>query len=63
MKPYLVTTGALFAVLAIAHMARAIAEWPGHEANSWYFAECGVGVVAACLCFWAWKLFARTART
>jgi hypothetical protein len=64
MKAYLVTTGAIFAVLALAHFLRTIAEWPRLSADPWFVLEGpGIGVVAAALCFWAWRLLrARRAR-
>ena len=61
MKPYLATTGALFALLAVAHAARTIAEWPRLATEPWFILEGpGIGVVAAALALWAFRLF-RTA--
>lgn len=64
MKAYLVTTGAIFALLAFAHLLRTIAEWPRLSADPWFVLEGpGIGLVAAALCFWAWRLLrARRAR-
>lgn len=57
MKSYLITTGALFALLALAHLARTIAEWSRLGTDPWFFLEGpGIGVVAGALCFWAWRL-------
>jgi hypothetical protein len=57
MKAYLITTGALFALLALAHLLRTIAEWPRLAADPWFVLEGpGIGVAAGALCFWAWRL-------
>jgi hypothetical protein len=57
MKAYLITTGALFALLALVHLWRTIAEWPRLSTNPWFLLEGpGIGLVAAALCFWAWRL-------
>jgi hypothetical protein len=56
MKAYLITTGALFAVLATAHIARVVGEWPGVLNSLAADAEAGVGLVAAGLAVWAWRL-------
>src|SRR5207248_1450348 len=56
MKAYLIITGTLFAVLALAHLLRTIVEWPRLVADPWFIIEGpGIGVVAAALCFWAWR--------
>jgi hypothetical protein len=60
MKAYLVTTGILFAVIAVLHVWRVIAEWNGFDAEFWLVA--GVGVLAALLSIWAWRLRAATDR-
>jgi hypothetical protein len=57
MKPYLITTGTLFALLALAHLLRTIMEWSRLAADPWFIlAGPGIGVVAAALSFWAWRL-------
>jgi hypothetical protein len=56
MKPYLITTGSLFTLLAVAHVARVIAEWPSVLTSPAADAEAGVGLVAVGLAIWAWKL-------
>jgi hypothetical protein len=61
MKAYAITTGALFAVLALAHVARVVDEWPGVLNSVAADAEAGVGLVAAGLAVWAWRLV-RSAR-
>ena len=57
MKAYLITTGGLFALLAVAHLLRTIAEWPRMTTDPGFFLEGpGIGIVAAAICFWAWRL-------
>jgi hypothetical protein len=64
MKAYLITTGTLFALLALAHLVRTIAEWPSLSTDPWFVLEVpGIGVVAALLCFWAWRLLRASARS
>jgi hypothetical protein len=58
MKAYLVTTGILFALIAVLHIWRIIAEWRGFDAEFWFVA--GVGALALALSAWAWKLFAAS---
>ncbi len=62
MKLYLIITGALFGLLALAHILRTIAEWPRLTAQPSFIIEGpGIGLVAAVLCLWAWRLL-RLAR-
>jgi hypothetical protein len=64
MKAYLITTGTIFALLAVAHLVRTIAEWPRLAADPWFAIEGpGIGVVAAALCIWAWRLARASARS
>jgi hypothetical protein len=50
MKAYLVTTGALFGLIAVMHLLRSIAEWPLLATDPWYFlCTSALGVVAAAL--------------
>jgi hypothetical protein len=63
-KAYLLTTGILFGLLAVAHLLRTIAEWSRLAADPWFLLEGpGIGVVAAALCFWAWRLLWLSARS
>jgi len=56
-KPYLITTGTLFALLAVAHIARTIAESSRLTTDPWFILEGpGIGVIAAAIAFWAWRL-------
>jgi hypothetical protein len=62
MKAYLFTTGAIFALLAVAHVFRTIAEWSRVAADPWFILEGpGIGLLAAALCVWAWRLLRSAA--
>jgi hypothetical protein len=57
MRGYLATTGVIFALLALAHVLRTIAEWSRLATDPGFILEGpGIGVAAAALCFWAWRL-------
>ena len=53
LKNYVITTGAVFGLLTLAHIARVVAEGP-HLATDPSFVL--ITVAAAGLCFWAWRL-------
>jgi hypothetical protein len=62
MKAYLLTTGGLFALLALAHLARTIAESSRLRTDPGFIVEGpGLGILAAAIAIWAWRLL-RTAR-
>ncbi len=56
MKAYLMTTGTLFALLALVHLWRIIGEWPRLITDPGEILEAAIGVAAAALCIWAWRL-------
>jgi len=57
MKPYLITTGSLFLLLAAAHIFRTIAEWSRLASDPGFIIEGpGIGLIAAALGLWAWRL-------
>jgi hypothetical protein len=56
MKAYLVTTATIFALLAIAHAWRTIAEWPRGAMDPWFVIVPAIGALAAGLCLWAVRL-------
>jgi hypothetical protein len=56
MKAYIITTGAIFGLITLAHIARVFAEGP-HLAREPLFVL--LTVAAAALCFWAWRLLSR----
>ena len=61
MRAYLVTTGTLFGLIAVAHLARTIAESQRLASDPWFYLEGpGLGLVAAALSLWAWLLFRRS---
>ena len=63
MRGYLATTGVIFALLALAHVLRTIAEWSRLATDPGFILEGpGIGVVAAGLSFWAWRLLRVSAR-
>jgi hypothetical protein len=61
MKAYLITTGTLFGVLAVAHVLQAVQEWPRLASDLWFDLEAGIGILAAALSVWAWGLLRRVA--
>ena len=59
MKAYLVTTGTLFALLALVHLWRIIAEWPRLATDPWFIL---ITALASGFCLWAWRVL-RMMRT
>ena len=58
MRAYLATTGFLFALIAVAHLLRTIGESSRFGSDPWFILEGpGIGLVAAALGLWAWRLF------
>jgi len=53
MKAYIMITGAVFGLLVVAHIWRAIEEGPGVVKNPFYII---ITIAAAGLCLWAWRL-------
>jgi hypothetical protein len=63
MKAYLATTGGLFALLGAAHLWLTLDHWRRLADDPWFILEGpGIGVIAAALAFWAWRL-ARSLRS
>jgi len=61
MKAYLISTGVLFALVASAHVVRTIAEWHRLVTDRGFIIEGpGLGLIAAALGFWAWRLLRLT---
>ena len=56
MKTYLITTGSLFGLLALAHVWQIIDQWPRLLHDSGEIIEAAIGVAAVLLSVWAWRL-------
>ena len=60
MKRDLATTATLFTLLAVAHLARTIAEASRLSSEPWFWLEGpGIGCIGAGLGLWGWRLFRR----
>lgn len=59
MRNYVITTGALFALITVAHLLRIIDEWPRFATDPWYIL---LTAAAAGLSLWAWRLLRIAAR-
>jgi hypothetical protein len=60
-KAYLVTTGTVFGLIAVMHLVRSVAEWRLLASDPWYFlGMAALGVLAAALSVWAWRLLRRS---
>jgi hypothetical protein len=57
MKAYIMTTGAVFGLITLAHVARIIAEG-SHLVTDPFFVL--LTITAATLCAWAWRLLRLT---
>ena len=53
MKTYVMTTGAIFGLLTLAHLLRIIAEGTHLARSPWYVL---ITVAAGAMCLWAWRL-------
>jgi uncharacterized membrane protein len=59
MKAYVMTTGALFGLLTLAHLLRIIQEGRLLATDPLYIL---ITVAAGTLCFWAWRLLRHSTR-
>jgi len=60
MKPYLITTGLLFGLMAALHVWRAIAEWPAPTPDlEFILGMTALVVIPAVLSWWAWRLLRK----
>jgi hypothetical protein len=59
MRAYVITTGVVFGLLTVAHIARMIGENPGLAADPAYLA---ITAASAALCAWAFVVARRRAR-
>jgi hypothetical protein len=60
MKAYVVTTGVVFGLLTLAHIARVFAEGPHLATDPWFVL---ITIAAAALCFWAWRVLRPSSRS
>ena len=60
MKAYVMTTGAVFGLITLAHLLRIVAEGPRLATDPWYVL---ITLAAGALCFWAWRLLRLTTRS
>jgi hypothetical protein len=59
MKTYVITTGAVFGLLTLAHIWRGLVEGPNLAKDPWFVL---ITVAAAGLCVWAWRLLRLSSR-
>ena len=59
MKAYVITTGAVFGLLVVAHVWRVVEEGVALAKNPIYVL---ITIAAAALCLWAWRLFRLMSR-
>ena len=59
MKAYVITTGAVFGLITLAHIWRVFAEDRHLATDPWFVL---ITVAAAALCLWAWRLLKRSLR-
>ncbi len=59
MKAYLITTGTVFGLVTLAHIWRVFVEGPRLAKEPVFIL---LTILAAALCFWAWRLLARLSR-
>jgi len=60
MKAYVITTGAVFGLITLAHIWRVFAEGPHLAKEPWYVL---LTVATAALCVWALRLLWRSPRS
>jgi hypothetical protein len=64
MKAYLGTTGVLFALVTVLHVARSVEMWHLFASEPWFVAGYALLTLAtAALSVWAWALFRRVTRS
>ena len=60
MKAYVMTSGAIFGLITLAHVWRVFAEGPRLATEPWYVL---ITLAAAGLCLWAWRVLRALRRT
>jgi hypothetical protein len=56
MKPYILTSGILFALIVLAHIARVVSESPSVANDPWFVLSTAI---SAGMCYWSWRLLRR----
>jgi hypothetical protein len=57
MKAYLITTGSLFALLALLHLVLTITHFSRLVSDPWFMIQGpAIGLIAGALSLWAWRL-------
>ena len=59
MRAYVITTGAVFGLITLAHLLRIIEEGPHLAKDPWYVL---ITIAAAALCVWAWRVLRLSTR-
>jgi len=59
MKSYVMTTGTVFGLITLAHLARVMAEGAHVAKDPWFVL---LTIVTGTLCLWAWRLIRLTTR-
>ena len=57
MKAYVMTTGAVFGLITLAHVLRVVAEGPRLAADPFFVL---LTVLSTALCLWAWRVLRLT---
>jgi hypothetical protein len=59
MKAYVITTGAVFGLLTLAHICRGFVE-PHLATEPWFIL---ITLITFALCLWAWRILKRSPRS
>ena len=60
MKAYLITTGTIFALVTLAHLARTPEIWSRRVSDPWFFWSFALlTLISAAIAVWAWRLWLR----
>jgi hypothetical protein len=63
-KAYLIVTGGLFGLLAVAHFLRTVLEWTRLNSDPWFVVQGpGIGIIGLVLCLWSQRLFWNSKRS
>jgi hypothetical protein len=60
---YLIVTGTIFGLIAAGHVFQTITHWTRLAKDPWFYLQGpGLGLLAAVLSLWAWRLLWRSIR-